>query len=381
IDKNGHLDYADKSGILDGANGDMGANEVASFDPIFFLHHANIDRMFWVWQKKWHKTGREGDEKFIITNDDKGSKVNGGKSGGQGPTPGQNMGDDLTMDSELRPFKAKENFQTANGCVDIEGQLGYTYTIGSLDQEYWPRLPKRKYEDIGEPESNVPAAPGRPTVRKTTGEHLKSKMKSLKEKIKKKKSGPSAAPKPSTGGGGTPIEIMYEMNHKITSLGKESEEKQEGWPEEFKMVNDSFEIDGTNFKREFYTKVEGIDMNQFYGSFIVITGRRIYDEQSNKYVWTIIHQKAVLARWDKSACKNCQNHSSVDLCFSMGKVLPGDLLKNNWNVWFVFRRMDNHRFAIFPVVPYSDGNGERVPENSYREINHFVRICEMPSKN
>jgi len=373
------LDYANKSGILDGANGNMGANEVASFDPIFFLHHANIDRMFWVWQKKWHKTGREGDEKFIITNDDEGSKVNGGKSG-QGPTPGQKMGCDLTMDSELRPFKDTKDiyFQTANGCVDIEGQLGYTYTIGSLDQKIWARLPKRKYEDIGEPESNAPAAPEPPTVRKTTGYHLKYKMDSLKKKIKKKKSSP---PVLGLGAAGTPIEIMYEMNHKIASLGKESEEKQEEWPEEFKNVNDSFEIDGTKFKREFYTTVEGIDMSQFYGSFIVITGRRIYDEQSNKYVWKIINQKAVLARWDKSACKNCQSHSSVDLCFSMGNVLPGELLKNNWNVWFVFRRMDNHRFAIVPVVPYSDGNGEKVSENSYREINHYVRICEMPSKN
>jgi len=277
---------------------------------------------------------------------------------------------------------SKSIFQTANGCVDIESQLGYTYTIGSLDQENWPRLPKRKYEDIGEPESNAQAAPAAPTVRKTTGYHLKYKMNSLKEKIKNKRlSRPSYAPTPSSGGGGTPIETMYEMNHKIASLGKESEEKQEGWPDVFKNDNDSFEKDGIKFKREFYTKVEGIDTNQFYGSFIVITGRRFYDEQSNKCVWKIIHQKAVLARWDKSACKNCQNHSSVDLCFSMGKVLPGELLKNDWNVWFVFRRMDNHRFAIFPVNPYSDGNGEKVPEDAYREINHYVRICELPSMN
>ena len=40
-------------GDIEGANGDMGDNETAAFDPIFFVHHSNIDRLFWVWQKKW----------------------------------------------------------------------------------------------------------------------------------------------------------------------------------------------------------------------------------------------------------------------------------------------------------------------------------------
>lgn len=48
VDKDGNYKYF---GLLEGANGDMGANEVASFDQIFFLHHFNIDGMFWVWQK------------------------------------------------------------------------------------------------------------------------------------------------------------------------------------------------------------------------------------------------------------------------------------------------------------------------------------------
>jgi tyrosinase len=33
------------------ANGDMGENETAALDPIFFFHHCNIDRMFYLWQK------------------------------------------------------------------------------------------------------------------------------------------------------------------------------------------------------------------------------------------------------------------------------------------------------------------------------------------
>jgi tyrosinase len=37
---------------IDGANGDMGENDTASFDPIFFFHHCFVDRVFWLWQKK-----------------------------------------------------------------------------------------------------------------------------------------------------------------------------------------------------------------------------------------------------------------------------------------------------------------------------------------
>lgn len=32
------------------ANGDMGDNETAGFDPIFYFHHCYIDYMFWQWQ-------------------------------------------------------------------------------------------------------------------------------------------------------------------------------------------------------------------------------------------------------------------------------------------------------------------------------------------
>jgi len=38
------------------ANGDMGENETASFDPIFFFHHCFIDKVFWDWQKAKNAT-------------------------------------------------------------------------------------------------------------------------------------------------------------------------------------------------------------------------------------------------------------------------------------------------------------------------------------
>eukprot|EP00026_Physarum_polycephalum_P011264 Phypoly_transcript_11471.p2 GENE.Phypoly_transcript_11471~~Phypoly_transcript_11471.p2 ORF type:complete len:143 (+),score=28.41 Phypoly_transcript_11471:58-429(+) len=39
-----------KSPIV-GANGDMGENDVAGLDPIFFFHHCYCDYVFWQWQK------------------------------------------------------------------------------------------------------------------------------------------------------------------------------------------------------------------------------------------------------------------------------------------------------------------------------------------
>ncbi|MEO5559428.1 MAG: tyrosinase family protein, partial [Dokdonella sp.] len=37
---------------IEGANGDMGENDTAGLDPIFFFHHCFIDRIFWLWQKR-----------------------------------------------------------------------------------------------------------------------------------------------------------------------------------------------------------------------------------------------------------------------------------------------------------------------------------------
>src|SRR5215217_682955 len=37
---------------ISGANGDMGENDTAGLDPIFFFHHCFVDRVFWLWQKR-----------------------------------------------------------------------------------------------------------------------------------------------------------------------------------------------------------------------------------------------------------------------------------------------------------------------------------------
>ena len=77
-DEEGNVDHF---GLMEGANGDMGENETAAFDPIFFVLHSNIDRIFWIWQKKWgYTTSIPLDE----------SKNDSGLTPvGQGPTPHQ----------------------------------------------------------------------------------------------------------------------------------------------------------------------------------------------------------------------------------------------------------------------------------------------------
>ena len=39
-----------------GANGDMGENDTAALDPIFYFHHCFIDYAFWTWQRRHDAT-------------------------------------------------------------------------------------------------------------------------------------------------------------------------------------------------------------------------------------------------------------------------------------------------------------------------------------
>ncbi|APA68460.1 MULTISPECIES: tyrosinase family protein [unclassified Janthinobacterium] len=114
-----------------GANGDMGENDTAGLDPIFYFHHCNVDRMFWVWQKK---TGNLNTLDIIPQYPGTNSVDN------QGPTPGVAGNVWLSMDSPLMPFvDANGKVQVASDVVNIEQQLNYTYSIGSLDQASWPQ--------------------------------------------------------------------------------------------------------------------------------------------------------------------------------------------------------------------------------------------------
>ncbi|KAE8154606.1 common central domain of tyrosinase-domain-containing protein [Aspergillus avenaceus] len=112
-----------------GANGDMGDNETASFDPIFFFHHCFVDYVFWRWQVR-----HESENKLVIDPNDPGAKLTEGV-GNMKP------GTTLTVDTELFPFKKDENdYWTSNDITNITSihtpkgdDFSYSYGKGSLD--------------------------------------------------------------------------------------------------------------------------------------------------------------------------------------------------------------------------------------------------------
>ncbi|KAF8462744.1 hypothetical protein BDZ91DRAFT_784394 [Kalaharituber pfeilii] len=117
-----------------GANGDMGCNETASFDPIFYMHHCFIDYMMWKWQEL-HNCTEPGSLGFI--NGYAGTIITD-------PVVGLPPGTILDMHTPLYPFmKPDGQHYTSADVVDIT-TLGYTYGPGSIDAA----LAGRNYLDI-----------------------------------------------------------------------------------------------------------------------------------------------------------------------------------------------------------------------------------------
>lgn len=114
---------------IDGANGDMGENDTAGLDPIFYFHHCFVDHVFWLWQKKHGYT----DHLEVISEYPGTNSVDS-----QGPTPGTVPNSWLTLESPLEPFKrdfgGMHSAYTSLDCINIEKQLGYTYGPGSLEE-------------------------------------------------------------------------------------------------------------------------------------------------------------------------------------------------------------------------------------------------------
>ncbi|OHE96563.1 hypothetical protein CORC01_08161 [Colletotrichum orchidophilum] len=117
----------DKAKPIEGAHGDMGENETASFDPIFFLHHAFIDYVFWTWQVK-HDLTQAGS--LSVEYDITAGTLSAG-------SPVLPPGSKLGMISPLAPFLksgsvSEPMFYTSDDITNIT-QLGYGYGEGSLD--------------------------------------------------------------------------------------------------------------------------------------------------------------------------------------------------------------------------------------------------------
>lgn len=115
------------STLIAGANGDMGENDTAALDPIFFFHHCFIDYTFHIWQVRNFAFGG-----FTIDTNDPGAHY----SSNSPPPADGNPDDVLSMDSPLQPFMLDDGsrYFTSADCVEILNQLGYSYGPGSLDK-------------------------------------------------------------------------------------------------------------------------------------------------------------------------------------------------------------------------------------------------------
>ena len=82
-----------------GANGDMGENDTAAFDPIFYFLHCFIDKVFWDWQRNWDAELKSRTQLVIDVGYPGTNSVDS-----QGPTPGVAGNTWLTMESPLAPF-------------------------------------------------------------------------------------------------------------------------------------------------------------------------------------------------------------------------------------------------------------------------------------
>ena len=121
---------------IPGSNGDMGENDTAALDPVFYFHHCFIDYVFWTWQRRHDAT-----QWFDIDPNDPGAIAT--PPAAQTPA-GRGQNEQLNMDSPLNPFQIGEGSAaraiTSRDVVDI-GNLGYGFGPGSVDKYAYPDTP------------------------------------------------------------------------------------------------------------------------------------------------------------------------------------------------------------------------------------------------
>jgi tyrosinase len=145
----GGFDYPGQGdvSVIPGANGDMGENDTAGLDPIFFFHHCFIDYVFWIWQRRKGAT-----DALTIDATDPGANSNANP-----PPAGVDPNTPLTLQTPLEPFRKPDgSYVTTSDCVNIETQLGYSYGPGSLDQYAQPAaLALTASADVAEPGQTI----------------------------------------------------------------------------------------------------------------------------------------------------------------------------------------------------------------------------------
>lgn len=270
-------------GPIEGANGDMGANEVASYDPIFFLHHSNIDRMLWIWQKKYKKTNPKT---FTIDNSDETDK--GISNSNQGATPNQTWGQKLNESTILYPFQDEYGVpRTSKDCINIVSQLDYDYSIGSLDEATWP-------EPI---EVNTVPLIVKPS---TPWEDILDKMKRVIVDIRAHEAGGHGIP-----GRRKRLRMIFDRTHIIPDSVSGMQIQAHA---DFRHIPicptdpiaDTFDFVGIPFKFKNFVQVKDINKDKISGSFLV----QVFYRASEKLYY--LGQRSVLSRWNRSTCANCQ---------------------------------------------------------------------------
>ncbi|KAK0657809.1 hypothetical protein B0T16DRAFT_386283 [Cercophora newfieldiana] len=97
--------HAAVHGGVGGGRGDMGLQDASPNDPLFFLHHAQVDRLWWIWQQQDPST--------------RTNAYNGFREDGQGPAATL---DDVLPMLGLAPDGVVRDYMDVKG-----GTLCYTY--------------------------------------------------------------------------------------------------------------------------------------------------------------------------------------------------------------------------------------------------------------
>ncbi|KAK6332681.1 hypothetical protein TWF730_004340 [Orbilia blumenaviensis] len=142
-----------------GGNGHMSNVPTSAFDPIFWLHHANYDRLLALWQqthpKQWIKSTYNGDKKYEYV-------------AGNWSIPMHTVVDGTTP---LMPFfRLVEGRHVAFNSFDVEDFAQYGYTYPLIDRQWQvPYDENKREEDIKKITKAVNNAYG--TVRQTIIKH------------------------------------------------------------------------------------------------------------------------------------------------------------------------------------------------------------------
>jgi len=272
------------NGPIEGANGDMGANEVASFDPVFFLHHCNIDRMLWVWQKKNKKT-----DPCTFTIDNSDEEDQGISNSNQGATPNQTWGQKLNEETILYPFQDEYGVpRTSTDCINIVSQLDYDYSIGSLDQATWPDPEEVKKVSLLD----------KPSTR----------WQEILNKLGKETLNILATAHAATGR--QRLRMIFDRTQ-FTTFSDRGKETPEDFPDCHIPINPTGPtnntIGGVPITFQNFVQVKDVNKNKISGSFLV----QVFYRSSGKLYY--LGQGGVLSRWDRSNCANCQGRSMAHI--------------------------------------------------------------------